>query len=360
MRRIPINKTQPGMVLAKPVYNDFGVVLLGKDIELTESIILKMEKLGIESVYINDPRTDDIVVEDVLSDKTKEMALKSIKNTFQDMFKEKLINRPVIKHDLSTIFKPVLEQMLNDIKSNKQAMLMLSTIYIKDFYLYTHSLQVALYAISMGLAKGYNNQNIIELGLGALLHDIGKTMVPLSILDKKGKLDDDEFDLVKKHTSYGFDILRKEHGIPLLSAHCAYQHHERFNGSGYPRGIKGGEIHEYAKIVAISDVYDALTSKRVYRDSILPHEALEYLYTKADIDFDKEWVEVFNKTIAIYPLGVYVSLSSHENGVVVDINSKFPSRPIVRILETEQDGELKKPYEIDLSKDLSKVIVKSY
>lgn len=355
MRRISTKSCKPGMALAKPIYNDIGLILVGRDIELTQSIIDKLIQFEVDSVYIHDHRTEDIIAEDVLSDKTRELALKTIKSTFLDMFKEKLVNRPLVKMDLSNLFRPVLDNMLTDLKANQQAMLMLSTIYSKDMYLYTHSLQVALYSISIGLNKGYNQQQITELGLGALLHDIGKTKVSFEILEKASQLSDEEFQLVKKHSEYGFELLRKEHGIPLLSAHCAYQHHERLNGSGYPRGLKKEEIHEYARIIAIADVYDALISRRSYKEAILPHQALEYLYSKADIEFDTELLEIFKKTVALYPIGINVTLNTGECGVVVDINSKFPDRPIIRVLENNLDV-LVEPYEIDLSKELTKTI----
>lgn len=355
MRRIATKNCTAGMVLAKPIYNDIGLVLIGIDVELTESMIKRLLHLEVDYVYIHDSRTDDIIVDEPISDKTREIALKAIKNTFSDMF---LGQRSIIKKDLNSVFKPVLENMITDLKMNRNAMLMLSNIYIKDFYLYTHSLNVGLYTISVGMAKGYNQDQILELGLGALLHDIGKTDIPISILEKNGTLTKEEYDLIKEHTTYGFNKLRKEHGIPLLAAHCAYQHHERLNGSGYPRGIMGADIHEYAKIVAIVDVYDALVSKRVYKSPILPHEALEYLYTKAGTEFDKEILEIFRKTIAIYPIGVNLTLNSGESGIVIDINSNIPDRPIMRILEKD-NKPLKDPYEIDLSKELTKMIVKS-
>jgi len=356
MRRTAITDCKPGMILAKPVYNDFGTVLVGKDVMLNENLISRLILLGIESVYIEDPRTDDIEVEDALSDKTKKLALTSIKQTFQEMFQEKLLQRPLIKQDLSALFKPVLENMVNDLKANKQAMLMLSSIYVRDLYLYTHSLNVTLYSLTMGMANGYNQQQLLELGYGALLHDIGKTKIPLSILEKKEPLTEEEFNEIQKHTIYGFEILRKEFEIPLMAAHVAYQHHERLNGKGYPRGLKGNEIQEYAKIVAIADVYDALTGYRVYKEPTLPHEALEFLYSRVDVEFDRKWLEIFRKTVAIYPLGTTVTLNSGETGIVVDINIKFPGRPIIRILEDDKRNPLDTPYEIDLSKHLSKVI----
>lgn len=357
MRRIAVITCKPGMVLAKPIYNEVGRTLIGKDVEMTQNLINKLLDIGIESVYIQDSRTDDIMVEDALSEKTRENALGIIKDTFKGKYQEKLIDKPLISDNLSMSFRSLLSMIIDDLKGNSQAMLMLSSIYVKDTYLYNHSLNVSLYSISMGMGLGLKHQQLVELGLGALLHDIGKTRIPLSVLEKKEKLTDEEFSLIKNHSEFGFEILRKEIGIPLPSAHCAYQHHERINGSGYPRGLVGNNIHKYSKIVAIADVYDAIVSERVYKKPKLPHEALELLFTGVNQDFDKEMVEAFKKNIAIYPIGTGVKLSSGEFGVVVNVNNVFPARPIIRILENSKGNKLEKPYEVDMSKELSKIIV---
>ncbi|MGD9677510.1 MAG: HD-GYP domain-containing protein [Vulcanibacillus sp.] len=357
MRRISTIKCKPGMILAKSVYNEIGQTLISKGMVLTELIISRMKNRGIDSVFIEDSRTDDINVGDPISEKTREKALSTIKNTFEELYNEKLILKPVMRGNLAETFKSVLNMIIIDLKSNKDAMLMLSSIYAKDTYLYNHSLNVSLYSITIGIAKGLNQNQLVELGLGALLHDIGKTIIPIEVLGKPSELTEKEYELVRGHSEAGFEILRKEYGIPLSSAHCAFQHHERLNGSGYPRGLRNKEIHIYAKIVAIADVYDAVTSERVYKKPKLPHEALELLFTGVNEDFDIELVEIFKNTVAIYPIGTNVKLSSGESGIVVDINNQFPSRPVVRVLENEELGELKEFYEIDLTKVLSKVIV---
>lgn len=359
MRRIAVITCKPGMVLAKPIYNEIGRTLVGKDVEMTQNLINKLLNIGIESVYIQDSRTDDIMVEDALSEKTREKALGVIKDSFKGIYQKKLIDKPYLSDSLAKSFRSILNMIIDDLKGNNQAMLMLSSIYVKDTYLYNHSLNVSLYSISMGMGLGLKHQQLVELGLGALLHDIGKTRIPITILEKKESLTEEEFADIKKHSEYGFEMLRKEIGIPLPSAHCAFQHHERMNGSGYPRGLKGDEIHKYSRIVAIADVYDAVVSERVYKKPKLPHEALELLFTGVDKDFDKEFVEIFKKTIAIYPIGTGVKLSNGEFGVVIRINSQFPARPIVRILEDNKGNKLENYYEVDMTTELSVVIVES-
>ncbi len=359
MRRISITRSKAGMRLAKPILNDYGTILINKDIELTELMIQRLKIIGVDSLYIQDTRTEDLQIEDVLSDKTRELAMKTIKVTFQDLFKEKLMHHSLAKGNLSKVFRPVLENILEDMKKNKNVVLMLTDIYIRDLYLYSHSLNVAMYSIALGMAKGYDTEKLLDLGIGALLHDIGKTKIPIELLEKKGTLTSEEMALLKEHSRYGYEILRKEEGISMLSAHCALQHHERLDGQGYPRGINGEQIHDYAKIVAITDVYDALISHRIYKERILPHKALDYLFSKAGKDFDHHWLGIFRESIALYPIGTTVTLSTGESGVVIDINANYPDRPIIRVLETNEDGELHSPYEVDLSKHLSNMIIYS-
>jgi HD-GYP domain-containing protein (c-di-GMP phosphodiesterase class II) len=150
-------------------------------------------------------------------------------------------------------------------------------------------------------------------------------------------------------------MLKDEPNVPLLAAHCAYQHHERLNGSGYPRGITGEAIHEYARWIGLVDSYDAMTTHRVYRSAMLPHEALEVLFTGAGTLYDQEKIALFRDKIALYPLGVTVRLNTGEIAVVVDLNASAAHRPIVRVLENA-DGETVPPYEIDLSKKLTILI----
>jgi HD-GYP domain-containing protein (c-di-GMP phosphodiesterase class II) len=207
----------------------------------------------------------------------------------------------------------------------------------------------------LGLTYGYGKDELMTLGLGALLHDIGKTKVPLDVLRKPGKLSEAEFAEIKKHAEYGYLMLKDEPNVPLLAAHCAYQHHERLNGSGYPRGITGEAIHEYARWIGLVDSYDAMTTHRVYRSAMLPHEALEVLFTGAGTLYDQEKIALFRDKIALYPLGVTVRLNTGEIAVVVDLNASAAHRPIVRVLENA-DGETVPPYEIDLSKKLTILI----
>lgn len=353
-----VRKCEPGKRLAKTIYNEKGTVLLNANVELSQSLLKRLISMGIDQIYVQDKHTEDVVIEDPISDETRIRATKEIRTNFRKMMDENISGKRVSSnHFIGKDFRNIMTLILDDLNDHKNAMMMLSTINVTDLYLFQHSLNVCIYTTMLGMAHGYTRDELTVLGMGAMLHDIGKTKIPLDILKKPGKLTDDEFIAVQEHTTLGYKMLKDEPNIPLLTAHCAFQHHERIDGSGYPRHIKGDEIHDYAKWIGLVDAYDAMTSNRVYRDAMLPHQAIEILYTGADVLFDKKMLERFRDKFALYPLGVTVQLHSGETGVVVDINSSAPQRPIVRIIEDAEGQELKQTYEIDLSKKLNIMIV---
>ena len=159
-----------------------------------------------------------------------------------------------------------------------------------------------------------------------------------------------EFEEVKKHAQYGFDILRTNENISMVSAYIAYGHHERLDGSGYPDKLAGEKIHEYTRIVSVCDVYDALTSDRIYRKKLKPNEVYEYITSLGSHHFDQKVVDIFVRHVSIYPVGSGVVLNTKEKGLVVKTNASMPTRPIVRVLYNGQNQKLSNYYELDLSK----------
>lgn len=358
MRMMPISFCRPGMKLAKKIFNDDGVVLLAEGVELTPALIRRLGECGICFLYIQDPRTADVVIPEIVSDETQKRSIQTIRTVFREFIDQPGKNRTTTYPYIGRALKQVMHSIMDDLSRNKDAMIMTMNLQTVDNYLYSHSLNVCVYTTLLGMAHGYNQDQLQTLGIGALLHDIGKTQISKHILTKPGKLTDSEFEEMKRHAERGFYLLKDEPNIPLLSAHCAFQHHERLNGSGYPRGIKGDEIHEYAKWIAIVDSYDAMTGLRIYQDSVLPHEAVEALYAGSGTLYETSMLKLFRDKVAIYPIGVTVELSTGETAVVVDINSSYMQRPIVRVLTDEDGHELREPFDRDLSKHLSIVISK--
>lgn len=223
MKKLHIASVKPGDVVARSIFLENGNILLGQGVELTDRYIQRLIRLGIDTLYIQDKHTDDIIPDDVM-----------------------------------------------------------------DGYFFHHAVNVAVLAGVVDLARGYNQQQLMDLGIGALLFDIGMTQVPSELWKRPTALTDEERQRLRYHTEEGFNILRHQHDFSVVSAHYALQHHERYDGFGYPRHLAGKEIHEYARIVAICDVYDALVSPRPYQKRFTPGEAAEYLFAAGNKEFDLE------------------------------------------------------------------------
>ncbi|WP_203362189.1 HD-GYP domain-containing protein [Bacillus sp. REN10] len=355
MRLVAVSTLKEHVKLAKPVYNEAGQILIGHGVPLTKQMIFRLQQLGITFVYMEDKKTEDIVFNPAVTDRTRQEALSLMKQSFEGVVNTRNFNNKFSFDKMERQFKAVIREMLDQIKEHKEAVSLLSNVCAHDNYILAHSLNVMIYTLALSLKLQLKSQQLEEIGLGAMLHDVGKILIPQSILMKPSRLTNEEYEEIKKHAEYGFNILRKEHTIPLPAAHCAYQHHERINGTGYPRGLVGDQIHLYGKILGITDVYDAVTSNRIYRQAMLPSEGLEILYAGAGTQFDAEMVKAFRKSIVVYPNGLTVHLNDNRKGVVLRQTPHISDRPVLLILE-EEDRELDEPYELDLSKELTVII----
>ncbi|ANS73721.1 histidine kinase [Paenibacillus yonginensis] len=354
MRLLPVKSLQPGMRLAQKIYNDDGLILLSDEVELTASLIKRLSSLGIDFVYISDPRTQDIQIPELISAETERMAIQELRTNFLKISNHSL--KGLVYPYLGKAFLNVVESIMKDLGSRDNVLIMLGNIHTADHTLFRHSLNVCIYTLMLGKAFGYSQRELTVLGLGAVLHDIGKVKIDPAILHKPERLSQVEFEVMKQHAEIGYRMLKDEPGIPLQAAHCAYQHHERIDGSGYPRGLMGSDIHEYAQWISIADSYDAMTSQRVYNQALLPHQAVEILYAGCGTLYDKQKLEIFRDHVAIYPLGMTVVLNTGEVGVVSRIHPFAPQRPVVRVLYGPGHEELQTPYELDLMKKLNLVI----
>ena len=357
MRLISTNVLKENMVIGRTIWNEAGHPLLQKNAVITEGIIRRLKNLNIMYVYIEDSISRGIEVEETVSAVVRHKAVNQIRNSFEKVKEAKGKQASFLLDQNSKMIVSIVDELLNAISNNNEMRMILSDAYIYDEYLYQHSFQVTLYSIAIAKELGYSYEDQRIIGIGALLHDVGKLVIPQDIIKKPGKLTEEEFEEIKLHTKYGFDILRNLHSVSLLVAHCAYQHHERLDGSGYPRGIKGGEIHPYAKIIGVADVFDAITSNRVYRAKKLPSEALAIIEASSGIGFDKTIVEAFKRIVIKYPNGTVLQLSDMRRGVVARQNPKNSTRPFVRVFE-ENNQLLAATYEISLEDQPNVHIVK--
>lgn len=354
MRFVSITHCLPGMKLAKSLYKENGTLLFREGSELTQSLIDRLRELGIVFLYIQDKITEDLLVNEILPIEIRNQALDTIRRTFIGLRNESKNRKGRLINKLDTrIFYDISRAMIKEVQSKSYVLSLLTNLQLQDEYIFTHSLNVALYVIILALNKGYGEKKITELCMGALLHDLGLMKIPVEVLHKNGELKAEEREQIQKHPLYGYELIKQEYDLSLLSAHCALQHHEKWDGSGYPYRLKGTEIHQYGRILAIADVFDSLTSYRHYRKAKLPHEAMNLISTLANSHFDPEVVDLFYKSIALYPIGITVKLNTGEMAVVVDNNSHSPSQPIVRVFMDPYGKRYDLFYEIDLSKNVA-------
>jgi HD-GYP domain-containing protein (c-di-GMP phosphodiesterase class II) len=223
-------------------------------------------------------------------------------------------------------------EIMESIKRNPDAMIWLTHLKDRDHYTALHSMNVCALALIFGHYLGLEEPRLRELGMGALLHDIGKLRVPLEVLSKPDKLTNHEFDLVKRHPLHGLSILLDTHELPRSVLNVAHRHHEHIVGGGYPRGLKGKAIDFLSRITSIVDVYDALTSDRVYRDGMSSPEALKLMNQWRGKSLDGALLEHFIQCMGVFPSGSMVELQSGEVGVIVPARNNSRVKPIVMLI----------------------------
>lgn len=246
--------------------------------------------------------------------------------------------------------EPMVEHMVESIFRNQDALLPLARLKNHDDYTFEHSVSVCALLVAFGRGLKLPREVIKEIALGGLLHDVGKARVEDAILNKPAKLTDEEFAHMKSHVAQGVDLLRQTAGVSEAALQVASQHHERFDGTGYPGKLAGAGISLYGQMAAIVDVYDAISSDRVYHKGMSPTQALKKLLEWSSHHFDPQLVQAFIRAIGIYPTGTLVQLDSKRLGVVVEQNEKSLLEPIVRIFYHAGQQHYIPPEIVDLSK----------
>ncbi|AGA69575.1 putative domain HDIG-containing protein [Desulfitobacterium dichloroeliminans LMG P-21439] len=325
MRQVSVNTLKIGDVLGKTIYSSNGRVLLGKGVKLTPLYISKMRDMGITIVYIEDDRFEDVVPEDIIDEDNRRQAIEIIEQASQAI----RVGKDIDDFHLRNMVSKIVEEIM----FKKDILVNMMDIRSKDNHTFAHSVNVCVLATVLGKVMLLDKEKLETLAIGALLHDIGMVHLPQSLLEKHDSLTEEEEELVKTHTKLGFEELRKRKDLNLVVAHIAFQHHEYIDGTGYPRQLRGDEIHPLAQIVAIANLYDKLTSDHSGMERIMPHEGCEVLMGLVGKAFPLEPVRLFLRNIAAYPSGSTVRLNTGEIGVVVNQNPSIPARPVVRVFD---------------------------
>jgi len=227
---------------------------------------------------------------------------------------------------------PLVDGFIESVFRNEAAAATLFKLRGFDEYTFTHSLNVSILAVLFGKHQGLDRTSLRQVGIAGMFHDIGKARIPDAILNKPGKLTEAEFAVMKGHPLEGYGLLRNEPDMTPEMLRAVLEHHERCDGTGYPRGLKGPEIGRFSRIISVVDVYDALTSRRVYKEPMAPAKALGLMYQWRDRDFTPQAIEYFIKCLGVFPLGSFVRLSGGEYAVVTGANQHNPTRPVVKII----------------------------
>lgn len=326
MRYINIDRAEPGMVVGKSIYNEEGSVLVNYRVTLTESLIGRMKKKGLMGLYIEDSLSSDIEVEDLITD---ELGIKAAQ-ALREIDIDEALN--------------VAGEITDELSVRGEISVNLVSLRTFSDYTYKHSVNVAVLSVLTGIGLGLKKNMLKELAAAGLLHDIGKISIPMETMEKAGPLTEEEYEIIKKHSELGYEAIKNNISISSKTKMGVFMHHENINGSGYPMGISGDQIYMFAKIIHIADVYDALTSERVYKKAQSPGEAVEFLMKNSGTMFQPEYVKAFITYIPVYPKGRNVILSDGSVAVVVENRQYHTLYPVVRRLS---DGET-----IDLSESM--------
>jgi len=245
-------------------------------------------------------------------------------------------------------FEKPIEQMIDSIIRNPNACLRMTTLKNKDSYSYNHCMDMSILNAAFGRHLGLAKDDLVCLAWGSLFCDMGKVNVPTDLLKKPGRLSEDEFELIKKHIDYSAELLQTIKDIPRGALDIVLTHHERFDGSGYPKSLKGTEIPVFGRMACIVDTYDAITNNRPYANAISPHEAIKTLYEWRGTVFQEELIEAFIQCIGVYPIGTLVELNTGQVGIVVAQNRVRHLRPTIMLILDPDKIAYKSPKTINL------------
>ncbi|WP_050614009.1 HD-GYP domain-containing protein [Bacillus testis] len=309
------------MELARPIYDKYHRVLLAEGRTIHPAFVQKLQKLNFQYVFVEDSISQGITMEEMIDMPTWIDCITQVQDAFEKVGRE---GELPLRQLLQTA-----NQLVDEVYSRGAIVLIPVTFLAEELHVYAHSVNVALLSIQLGKKKNYNRVKAGDLALGALVHDLGKVL---------SKTPDE-------HPEAGFHYLRGIKEISLMTAHMAFQHHEHEDGSGYPRGVKGPFIHEFAQICGIANLYDHLISENYYP----PHIALEFIMTKAGSWFSTELVKLFVQEVPFYPPGTKVKLNTKEEAIVTKIHKNM-QRPYVRLIHNNMELALVNNPSIIISK----------
>lgn len=384
IKKIPIAELKPGMFVhdVNSSWRSMPVFTFRHKMS-DENIIDKIRQLGIREIYIDTTLGDDLPGAPTVDEVRRELEVQmiSLAEGEEVTVHHRLASREELDHAWSIHHSAsqLIQNIMHDVRMGRQiefdtvcealhninnsvlasfgALMQLGQLKIADDYTFQHCVGVSALLTAFGKGLELNRQTIHDVGIGALLHDIGKMQVPLEILNKPGRLTDSEFEEIKQHVAYGRAIIGDASWISTTALHVLEQHHERYDGTGYPGRLKSADISPVGQMAAIVDVYDALTAERVYHKAMSPADALRKLQEWSHFHFNEDLVRHFIRNLGIYPLRTVVCLESGGVGIVIDQNPADLLRPTLLMVTNTIDRLPLTPYRLDLTKSANDRIV---
>jgi len=331
IKRIDIKNVLPGMQLARAIQGEYGGVLIPEDTLINSNNIKKLSQLDQDYVYIYTDELEDIEHGIDEKEEIKEDYSRKVNET------EELFDKINFQGNLEKESINDLQREAEFLSEELEVVDLLNVVRTADKYTYHHSLNVSILANKFGKWLGLDEADIEMLTQAGLLHDIGKTKIPDEILNKADELSDQEYQWIKRHSKYGYNMLKDSESIPAKVAEAVLTHHERYDGSGYPDGLKGQEIPLFGRILAIVDTFDAITAERNYQKKSSPFKAIKVFVKEDSTHFDHKLKTVFTENIPNLFLQERVLLSDGQEGRVVFINPRHPERPVVEVADRHID-----------------------
>lgn len=342
---------KPGMIIEQAVIDRAGRVLIARGTVLDDYLIASLKKMGVPGIYIRtgiveekpekqpeiaaeaQRQIEQLSVADrakvCLSESVKKRVAEGVQYLYQDTESE----------GFTDVTKSITDDLMKAISDNDAIAVDISELKISDEYTFKHSVDVATMAMIVSHHYGFTDQEVYEIGISGLLHDIGKSRIPNELLNKAGKLTDEEFALMKQHSLLGYGILKDKSDLSKSIKLGVLQHHEKNNGTGYPMGVTAEKINLFAKIIAVADIYDALVTERPYKKAFTPRDAVEMIMAMTE-ELDVTVMKSFLESVILYPVGTNVELSTGEMAKVVSNNPQYVLRPKVVGLTTGRVYEL--------------------
>lgn len=373
MRILPVSRVVPGMQLAESVYSSKEGVrhaLLQRGVHLTERMLAALERAGVFAVFIEDGMSEGIAPRSPITEQTRTQTVSALADVFSSAKAGRTTKVP--PEQISKL-EGMVGRILSEVRASGDIVSFLDDLGSFDAYTLNHSVNVCVLGLLLGEAamtrdgwRDYRGQRrtddidgrLEKLGLGLLLHDIGKVVVPRDVLCKPGRLTGDEMEMIRQHPTAGATLVDGLNLSPLSRA-VIVGHHERIDGKGYPFGKAGDAIHLNARVAAIADVYDAVSSDRVYRMRRPSHEAYELVLGSSGSAFDPDLVKIFSRVVSPYPVGTAVVLSTGERGLVAENHADHCTRPTIRITHDPAGNRLARSEEVRLIEHLSVTVLDS-